>query len=71
MKVPSAELKITPHPPTVTVSLTEDDIDRMIEERSTARGAKDFAEADRIRDELASQGVLLEDGPEGTTWKRG
>jgi cysteinyl-tRNA synthetase len=43
----------------------------MIEERSTARGAKDFAEADRIRDELAAQGVLLEDGPEGTTWKRG
>ncbi len=37
---------------------------------SAARKAKNFAEADRIRDALAAQGVILEDGPSGTTWRR-
>ena len=45
-------------------------IDTMIEQRNAARKNRDFAEADRIRDELASSGILLEDGPQGTTWKR-
>jgi cysteinyl-tRNA synthetase len=40
-----------------------------IGERFTARRAQDFAEADRIRDELADAGITLKDGPEGTTWE--
>ena len=47
-----------------------DEIERLIQARADARGAKDFAEADRIRDELAAQGVLLEDGAGGTKWRR-
>jgi len=46
-------------------------IEALIEDRKEARQAKDFATSDRIRDELAEQGILLEDGSEGTTWRRG
>ncbi len=54
-----------------TVSLSEAQIEALIEQRLAARKAKDWAEADRIRTELASQGILLEDSPAGTTWRRG
>jgi cysteinyl-tRNA synthetase len=43
-------------------------IEQQIAHRTEARSSKDFAEADRIRDELAAQGVELLDGPEGTGW---
>ena len=46
-----------------------DEIERLIAERTEARANKDFAAADRIRDELAERGIILEDGPDGTTWK--
>lgn len=46
------------------------DIEAMIEQRKTARAAKDFARSDEIRDQLLSQGVVLKDGPEGTQWYR-
>jgi cysteinyl-tRNA synthetase len=46
------------------------EIDRLIEERQAARRRRDFAAGDRIRDELASRGIILEDGPGGTRWKR-
>ena len=45
-------------------------VQRLIDRRSAARQARDFATADRIRDELASQNVELEDTREGTLWKR-
>jgi len=44
-------------------------IEDKISQREKARAAKDFAEADRIRDELLAMGVALKDGPEGTTWE--
>jgi cysteinyl-tRNA synthetase len=50
--------------------LSDADIDAMIVARNDARESKDFAEADRIRDDLAEQGVILEDKPEGTIWRR-
>ena len=45
-------------------------IEVLIEERRAAKVRRDFAEADRIRDVLAAQGILLEDGPGGTSWRR-
>jgi cysteinyl-tRNA synthetase len=48
----------------------ESAISALIARRFEARENKDFAESDRIRDELMGQGIILEDGPEGTTWRR-
>jgi len=50
--------------------LDAETIEALIEQRTQARRDKDFAEADRIRDELQDQGIILEDGPGGTQWKR-
>ena len=50
--------------------LSAPEIEKLIEARTAARKAKNFAESDRIRDDLAAQGIVLEDGPAGTTWKR-
>jgi cysteinyl-tRNA synthetase len=54
-----------------TGQLSADAIERRLRERSAARSRRDFVEADRIRDELAQAGIAIEDGPEGTRWRRG
>jgi cysteinyl-tRNA synthetase len=41
----------------------------LIEQRAAAKKARNFAEADRIRNELLAQGVVLKDSPTGTTWE--
>jgi len=52
------------------VSLSEADIQAQIQARAQAKKDRDFATADRIRQELAAQGVVLKDSPTGTTWER-
>ena len=51
------------------ISLSPEEIQAKIDLRTAARKARDFKTADAIRDELASQGIILEDGPDGTTWR--
>ncbi|UCD69897.1 MAG: cysteine--tRNA ligase [Betaproteobacteria bacterium] len=50
--------------------ISAEDIEKQIEARNAARKNKDFAQADRIRDDLLEQGVVLEDSAAGTTWRR-
>ncbi len=50
--------------------LLDGDIEALIEERTVARKAKNFARADEIRDELLNKGIILEDTREGVKWKR-
>jgi cysteinyl-tRNA synthetase len=47
------------------------EIESLIAARNAARKARNFAESDRIRDELLSRGILLEDTPGGTRWRKG
>ncbi len=65
---PEAWFKWTP--PSDDGALTPERIEAMLAERAAARKAKDFKTSDRIRDELAAQGVVIEDGPQGATWRR-
>ena len=46
------------------------EVEQAIAARNAARAARNFAEADRIRDELSDKGIKLLDGPDGTRWER-
>jgi cysteinyl-tRNA synthetase len=51
--------------------LSDQEIEDMIARRARAKSDKDWAEADAIRDRLKAAGIVLEDSPAGTTWRRG
>jgi cysteinyl-tRNA synthetase len=52
-------------------ALSDEEIDSLIQQRLDARKEKNWAEADRIRDQLQEANILLEDGAGGTSWRRG
>ncbi|GAA0596853.1 cysteine--tRNA ligase [Virgibacillus siamensis] len=54
-----------------TEELLDDDVEGLLQEREEARRNRDFGRADEIRDQLKDQGIILEDTPQGTRWKRG
>jgi len=51
------------------ITISEEEILKLIEERRVAREEKDWKKADQAREELSNQGILLKDTPQGTTWK--
>ena len=64
---PEAFLQADPARSTLAVA---ERVEQLVARRTTAKQARNFAEADRIRALLAEEGILLEDGPGGTTWRR-
>ena len=46
------------------------DVDKLIKERNTAKETKDFKTADKIRTLLLDNDIIIEDSPEGTTWRK-
>ena len=65
-----AEDYLRGHPEEAAGGLTAAEIEDRIQRRAQAREARNWAEADRLRDELQQAGILLEDSPSGTTWRR-
>lgn len=56
--------------PTLASVISNENIDALIAERDDAKKQKNYKRADEIRDNLKAAGIILEDGPSGTTWKR-
>ena len=50
--------------------ITDDEVNRLIEERNAAKRARDFARADAIRKQLTDAGIIVEDTKDGIRWKR-
>ena len=50
--------------------LSDKEIDKFLSERTEARKSGDYKLADKIRDDLAARGISMEDGPDGTKWRR-
>ena len=70
LQAKTGQLNLDGHGPNVSLNYSEANVDQLILERNAARKAKNFAESDRIRDQLLAVGILLEDGSGGTTWRR-
>ena len=51
-------------------TIADEEIEALIEQRNQARQAKDFALSDQIRDDLKAQGIILEDTPQGTRYRK-
>ncbi|BBL34833.1 cysteine--tRNA ligase [Nitrosomonas stercoris] len=56
--------------PEQTGDYSEEQIENLIQQRLQARKEKNFSQADALREQLAAAGIVLEDGPQGTTWRR-
>jgi cysteinyl-tRNA synthetase len=56
---------------TTIAGLSDERIDQLIQERLDARKSKNWKRADEIRDELKANNIILEDGAQGTIWRRG
>jgi cysteinyl-tRNA synthetase len=57
-------------PASKTGAADDDDIQRLVDERTAARDARDFARADELRDQLTEMGIVIEDTPHGAVWHR-
>jgi cysteinyl-tRNA synthetase len=68
--VPSAKIGVATLAPEITVAISKEQVETLIAERTAARQAKNWVEADRIRTVLQEAGIILEDTPKDTNWRR-